>query len=44
MGDAEHRALVAVLRVGLTDQDNVPNANPPVVVMGEMAQVCFVVH
>lgn len=44
MAAAEHRALVEVLRVGLADKDSIPNANPPVVILGDMAQVCIVLY
>lgn len=40
MATPEHRALVEVLRVGLSDQDTITNANPPVVILRDMAQVC----
>lgn len=39
MAASEHRALVEVLRVGLADHDSIPDANPPVVILRDMAQV-----
>lgn len=39
MAASEHKALVEVLRVGLSDQDSNPIANPPVVILRDMAQV-----
>eukprot|EP00892_Ulva_mutabilis_P009456 jgi/Ulvmu1/6883/UM031_0088.1 len=38
MAAPEHQALVEVLRVGLSDQDTISNANPPVVILRDMAQ------